>query len=120
MPRIKLLTEVEKNRYINLWHKLETQNSDLRIIENNTIKSYDFDYLDKKILELLSKEETINYWRLIVKCMMEMICNFFFDFYFKDRIDYLIEKGLIKIDKIVNEKILLGKKRLTKYIFINK
>lgn len=56
LPRTKLLTEEDKNKNINLWYELETQNSDLRIVENNTIKSYDFDYLDKKILELLSNK----------------------------------------------------------------
>lgn len=120
LPRTKLLTEVEKNKYINLWYKLKNQNSDLRIVENNTIKSYNFDYLDNKILELLSKEKIIKYWEFIGKCMMNRIYNFSSDFYFKDRIDYLIKKGVIKIDKIVNEENFFGKKQLTKYISINK
>lgn len=52
--------------------------------------------------------------------MMNRIYNFSSDFYFKDRIDYLIKKGVIKIDKIVNEENFFGKKQLTKYIYINK
>ena len=79
-----------------------------------------FDFLDNKILELLSKEKIIKYWEFIGKCMMNRIYNFSSDFYFKDRIDYLIKKGVIKIDKIVNEENFFGKKQLTKYIYINK
>lgn len=52
--------------------------------------------------------------------MMDRIYNFSSDFYFKARIDYLIQKGLIKIDKIVNEEDYFGKEQLTKYISINK
>lgn len=120
LPRTKLLTKDEIEKYIELWDKLEEQNSDIRIIKDNTINSYDFAYLDEKILDLLSDSGSIRYWGLIAKCMMDRIYNFSPDYIFKARIDYLIENNFIKVDKIIKEEDYFGKEQITKYISINK
>lgn len=119
MERTKLLENSEKENYIKIWNKLQKENSDIRIIQDDTIKSYDFDFLDKKILDLLDKNDSIRYWKLIAECMMQRLYNFSSDFYFKDRIDYLIDKKKIKIDKIVKEEDYFGKEQITKYISVN-
>lgn len=118
--RTKLLTKDEIEKYIELWDKLEEQNSDIRIIEDNTINSYDFVYLDEKILDLLSDSGSIRYWGLIAKCTMDRIYNFSSDSIFKARIDYLIKNNFIKVDKIIKEEDYFGKEQIIKYISINK
>lgn len=120
LERTRLLENSEKENYIKTWNRLQKENSDIRIVQNNTIKSYDFDLLDKEILELLSPTDSIRYWGLIAKCMMQRLYNFSSDFYFKDRIDNLIKENYIKIDKVVKEADYFGKEQITKYISINK
>lgn len=107
------------NKYKKLWIKLENENSDIRIYENNIINSCNFDYLDNKILKLLEKHDEIKERKLIAECMIERICNNCKDIIFKARIDYMIRKGVIKITKIKKERDIIDRIETVKYIKIN-
>lgn len=103
------------NKYKELWIKLEKENSDIRIVSNDKIVSYDFKYLDDKIMDILGSKE-LRYYGLIGECMIKRLCNFYSDVIFKNRIDYLIENNYIIITKIVKEKNIFGKDKEVKYL----
>ena len=113
------LTNIEINEICKKWKTLSSENKDLRILNNGNIKSYSFDYLDNKILNLLSKLGSISLYKLIGLCMKNEICNYYCDFIFEDRINSLIEQNRIKIDKIVKEKNIINEDIIRKYISIN-
>ena len=50
-----ILTNEDKNKYIKNWNKLLKENKDIRIIDNNNLKSYNYDYLDNKIKDILKE-----------------------------------------------------------------
>lgn len=110
----------EKEEYRNLWIKLEQENSDIRVYENDTIVSHDFDYLDEKILDILRKKEEVSFWKLIADCMAYSVCNFCQDIIFIARIDDMIGNNIIKITKTVQEKKYNGELKIVKYIGVNK
>ena len=114
-----ILSKEEKELYKELWIKLEQENSDLRICMDNTIKSYSFDYLDEKIINFLKEKQELAYLSLIGLCLANTICNFFDDVFFRARIDYFIEKGIIKISKVQMKKGFLGELKEEKYLVVN-
>ncbi|MCI8778514.1 MAG: hypothetical protein HFI87_05135 [Bacilli bacterium] len=114
------LTLDEMKEYNKKWNLLVNENSDLRIIEKNTIISVPFTYLDTEILKILSKYEKIKYWSLIGECMKERVCGFYADIFFSARVNTLIEQNVIEICEIKNEKNLIGEIKETKYIRIKK
>jgi len=107
-----------KNKYKELWKKIEKENSDIRIYENNEIVSHDYKYLDERILELLKQCGEINYYTFVGRCMGNSICNFCGDIYFMARIDEMIKNNLIKITKIQQEINAIGEPVEIKYISI--
>lgn len=109
----------EKDKYKNLWIKLEHENSDIRIFENNEIVSHDFNYLDEQILNILTEYGEVKYWKLVADCMGKSICNFCQDIIFVARIDEMIKKNIIKITKITQEKNYNGELKTVKYVSIN-
>ena len=113
------LTNSEINKVYKKWEILSSENNDLRILNNGIIKSYSFNYLDSKILNLLSKLGSISVFNLIGLCIKNEICNYCCDLIFKDRINFLIEHDKIRIDKIVKEKNTKNEDVIRKYISIN-
>lgn len=98
----------------NEWTRLEKENNDLRIIENGKLKSKQYIYLDKKILEELSKHEEIDETRLIVDLMLrEQIVHDMGgingQIIFSYRIKELIKQNKIKIIRIEQKENILGK-----------
>ena len=106
--------------YEEEWIKLKNENSDLRIIENKSIASKSFDFLDSKILKSLKENNEISYNKFVIKCLSNNLCNFHYDIFFIDRIDYLISKGNIEICSIKNEKDITGDFEDVQYIKIKK
>lgn len=109
----------EKEEYRNLWIKLEQENSDIRVYENDTIVSHGFNYLDKKILEQLKQYEEISYYTFIGRCMANSICNFCSDVFFIARIEDMIKRKIIKITRTEQKKNITGKVKIERYISIN-
>ena len=109
-----------KDSYKNMWLRLEQENSDIRVFEDNAIVSHDFNYLDEKILSILSANGEVKYWGLIADCMCNSVCNFCQDIIFIARIDDMINNNIIKITKTVQEKNYNGELKNVKYICINK
>ena len=109
----------EKDKYKNIWIKLEQENSDIRIYESNEIVSHDFKYLDEQILNLLRENREVKYWKFVGACMRKSICNFCQDIIFVARIDEMINKNIIKINKITQEKNYNGELKTVKYVSIN-
>lgn len=118
--RTKVLTKNDQKKYIDAWEKLVEENGDLRIVENETLKSLSFEYLDSKILEKLNKYEKIKYWDLIAEFMNERLCGFYADIIFTTRIDELINQNIIEICEVKKEKNIIGELKEQKYIRIKK
>lgn len=116
----KVLTKDEQKKYINSWEKLVQENGDLRIVKNNELKSVSFEYLDSKILDILSNYKSIRYWTLVGECMKEKLCGFYIDIFFTTRIDELIKQNIIEICEIKKEKNFMGELKDQKYIRIKK
>ena len=109
----------ETSEYKNLWLKLEEENGDIRVYENGSLVSHDFKYLDEKILSVLKEYKEINYYAFTGRCMADSICNFCSDVFFKARIEDMVEKNIIKINRIEQEKNIVGEIRTIKCISIN-
>lgn len=103
-----LLDDKEKIKYKEKWETLIKENEDLRILNNGTLMSFSFDYLDSKILDIIKNNKDIEYFELIGKCISEKLCGFYIDLIFFTRVDELISKGLVKIiEKNNNDKCLI-------------
>lgn len=116
LANTKLLTQEQIDIISSYWQKLVMENADLRIIEDNKLVSKEFEYLDNKILEVLSNYETIKFYGLIGKCMSNGLCGFWADFIFIFRVNYLIETGKIEVCDVKKEKNLIGEITEQKYI----
>ena len=114
-----ILSDKLKTKYIDMWTTLEQENSDIRVYENNIIKSYNFEYLDNLILNLLKSIGECKYYKLIGICMASRLCNFIAEVIFKERIDYLIKIKRIKITKTQLEKNFINETKEVKYIALN-
>lgn len=98
----KELSKEEVNLYSEIWQKLVKENAPLRVLIDNKIISTTEDFFDKAILSYVSYEP---------KPQITIIGNFLADWYCVDycfiseRIEYLLEQGLIEIveDKVNNE-----------------
>ena len=109
----KNLTPEEIKSITKAWKKLEQENSDLRIIENGKIKSVNYEYLDKKILEELSKHNEIDETRLVVDLMLRERTEHDMggingQIIFSYRIKELIKQNKIKIVRIEQKKNISG------------
>lgn len=112
------LTREKQKKYKEIWEVLEEQNGGLRVLENGSLKSVTFHYLDQMILNALKKYKCIRYWTFIGECMKERFANFYGDIYFSARINELIKRGMIEICEIRKEKNLIGEWKKQKYIRI--
>lgn len=104
------LTNKEINENANTWKKLVYENSDLRVIDQGSVKSVEMDYYDHYILDTLQSLGKVE--------MSELIATLMKDVYLIDIMYvYLIER-LIKQQKI---KITLnsGTRYLKNFIEIN-
>lgn len=110
----------DTNIYKQLWVSLEKENSDIRVYENNTICSHDFNYLDEKILELLQQYKEINYYSFIGQCMSNSLCNFCADVFFIARIEDMIKRGAVQVTRIELEKNIIGEISTVRYICVSK
>ena len=72
------------------------------------VHEFDFNYLNEKILSILSANGEVKYWGLIADCMCNSVCNFCQDIIFIARIDDMINNNIIKITKTVQEKNYIG------------
>lgn len=110
------LTIQEIDDISSKWKKLETENRDLRIIENKKLKSVNYEFLDKIALEELSKYEEIDEIRLIVDLMArerekQDLGGINGEIIFRYRINELIKQNKIKIVRIEQKKNILGETR---------
>lgn len=78
--------------YSKLWDKLVTENADLRIIENGTIKSVSIDYYDKVILNMLNTLGKVKITQFVGLLMREI--------HLQDKLVMYLIKRLIKQNKI--------------------
>ena len=98
----RTLTQEEIQSLSKEWMKLESENSDLRIIDNKKLKSVNYEFLDKTILEELSKYEEVDEIRLIVDLMIRErekhdLGGINGEIIFSYRISELIKQNKIKI-----------------------
>ena len=114
--KTKKLTIKEITNYKDLWDKLECENGDLRIVSNDTLVSYNYDYLDTRIIELLNKYDSIYYWEFIGECLSLRLCNFYGDIFFTPRINEMIKKGKIVIVRVEKKKNFMGEEIDKKFI----
>lgn len=80
--RTRKITQEEQKSYYESWKRIENENEDLRIINNQNLTSSSFEYLDRKILSILKEYDKIRYWRLIGECMSKRLCGFYADIFF--------------------------------------
>ena len=119
LHKTTLLDSNTRVEYELLWQKLSKENADIRVIDNNTIASYNFDYLDKLILNLLKECGEISFEMFIIKCMMNHFCHFYVDIFYKERVNCLIDIGKIKVCRIRKEKDISGQITQSNYIKID-
>lgn len=87
--------ENEEIKYnCDVWKKLIRDNSELRIIENEMVKSVSLNYYDKYILDILSKIGKVKISQLIGKLMQKVYLQ---DNLYKYLINNLIKNGRIII-----------------------
>ena len=106
----RVLTQEEISDISDEWKRLEKENADLRIIENKKLKSVSYDFLDKRILEELSKNKETDE----IKLISDMMCRerndndvggIFGCLIIEYRIKELIKQNKIKI---VREKLIMN------------
>lgn len=106
----RVLTQEEISNISDEWKMLEQENSDLRIIENKKLKSVSYDFLDKRILEELSKNKEMDE----IKLVSDMMCRernnndvggIYGCLIIKYRIKELIKQNKIKI---VRERLIMN------------
>ena len=91
----------------------------MRIIDNNVLKSHDYDYLDNKIKEILKETGEISYTNLVGKCTGKELCHLHDSIFLESRIEELIKKKEIMITKIKKEKNFIGEETDVKYVKLN-
>lgn len=92
----KKITNIDE--YKKIWKKLEQENNELRVIENNMLVSKPFSYLDNKMINILEKYDKVEYNHFIGgECMKNMLCGIHMDIFFAYRIEEMIKNGIIEI-----------------------
>lgn len=114
------ISVAEKQKYYDRWLKLTEENADIRILQNNTIVSTTFDYLDNKIISILEKYKKMKYWSLVGECMSERLCGFYGDIFFIARINELIKANKIEICEVKKEYNAINELVEQKYLKIVK
>lgn len=110
----RTLKKEEIHYLLKKWMKLESENSDLRIIDNKKLKSVNYGFLDKTILEELFKYEEVDEIKLIVDLMIREIEKHDVggingEIIFRYRINELIKQNKIKIVRVEKIKNVIGK-----------
>lgn len=101
------LNDKDINCCKEIWSTLVKENKDIRVVESN-IKSYSYNYLDKKIIDILKQNKEIRYWSLVGECLSKRLAGFAMDACFQERIDSLINRNIIKTVRKVKEKNAFG------------
>jgi len=114
-----LLTNDIKKKYNDEWIRLEEENGDLRIISDGSLVSYDYEYLDLKIINLLKKYDSVYYWTFIGECVKLRLCNFYGDIFFTERVNEMIKLGKIDVCEVKQEIDFMGRIVENKYIKVN-
>lgn len=86
------LTNDEIIEFSNLWNKIKTQKSDMRIMENRKIKLVSYDYFNNFILNELNKLGEVK--------IVELVGYIMSNLYLIDVIILYLVKRLIKLNKI--------------------
>lgn len=101
------LNDKDINYYKEIWSTLVKENKDIRVVDSN-IKSYSYNYLDEKIIDILKQNKKIRYWSLVGECLNKRLAGFVMDACFQERIDSLINRNIIKTVRKVKEKNAFG------------
>ena len=89
------LSVKEINDNVKIWNDLINENTDLRVIDNNDIKSVSFDFYDNFILDTLKIMGKVKISSLVGKLMQQVYLHDNMWIYLIER---LIEKHKIKIN----------------------
>ena len=108
------LTKEEKENYKKEWEMLVDENGDIRFFENEKIKSTNFNYLDKPILELLNETKAISCIEFVAELMVNYFLDTTGDYEYKYLLERLIKQGKIEVVSDGSE----FKKRVENLIFI--
>lgn len=112
------INKKQLNKYSEKWDNLMNENKDLRLIENDEVKSFDFSYLDSKILEQLSKYDKIDKNEFIGHCIAIGLCSIHGYIIFNYCIEHLIKQNKIKIVSEIQKKDCIGKIEIHKILAI--
>lgn len=93
----KKLTLNDINKYANEWEKLVEVNSDLRVLENGTIKNKNYSDYDSIILDILSKMGQCTLANLVGNLMANFVINDAGSVVYQYLIDRLIDQNKIKV-----------------------
>lgn len=118
ISKTRVLSIEEKKKYKSIWENLVLENGDLRIIENEMIKSVPFSYLDSIILDILKKHDSMRYWSLVGELISLKPNGLYSDIFFIDRIEEMIKQQKIEVSDIKKEKNLINELTEQKYIRI--
>lgn len=93
------------NGSIAKWQKLKLENADLRLVINGCLKSYDYSYLDNKILKKLYGHNETLLMRLVADLISQKVCHIGYDAIFILRIKTMIKnkKILFRTETHVNK-----------------
>lgn len=116
----QLLTEIEIKEASNYWEKLEKENADLRLIDNNKLVSMPYSKLETEILNILSNYEEIAEFKFVGLLLLKN------SFYINDVeilkivINKLIEDNKIKVLRMDKVKGVIFDKITTQILSIRK
>ena len=111
------------NNFVKIWEQIEKENSNLRIINKDNIKSVDYNYLDKKILEELSTYKEYDIFKFISKLVQasneeNKMCGIHGIIIFNYRINEMIKQNKIKVIREEKVKNILGEYESRKIICV--
>jgi len=112
------INKKQLNKYSEKWDNLMNENKDLRLIENDEVKSFDFSYLDSKILEQLSKYDKIEKNKFLGHCIAIGLCSIHSYIVFNYCIEQLIKENKIKIISKIQKKDCTGEMKKHEFIAI--
>lgn len=93
------LSSADIINYSDEWKDLVEVNSDLRVLENGTVKNKSFNQYDKNILDILDKLGTCKISDLIFNLMINYVINDACSFVYQYLVDRLIQQKKIKVVK---------------------
>lgn len=101
-----ILSKKEKDYYLNEWKKIVNENSELRYVKDENIKSVPINYFDKTILSYLENKK-IEFMELVGKLMADSVMDNESSSIYTYLINRLIKQEQIQVVRIdKNNKIL--------------